>query len=572
MIKISKLFKWASGHKFITGIIVLAIIFGGYFGYKKLNDNGQQPRYVLASVEKGTLIVSVSGSGQVSASNQVDIKPKVSGDIIYMGIKNGQQVKTGTLLLQLDASDAQKTVHNAEIALQREQLSLEKMQGITTDEGDIRGTKEKAEDDVKKAYDDGFNAVANVFLELPDIMSGLNNMLFSYDFEQNQANIIYYANVVRKYDEEKVSQYEKDTYNKYQIAREIYDKNFQDYKSASRFSDLEVIESLINQTYETIRFVADAIKSTNNLIQFYKEELSRREFRTQALADTHLANLNSYTGKTNSFLSGLLSIKNTILNNKEAIVNAGFDIDDQEIQVAEAESSLLEAKEKLNDYFVRAPFAGTIIGVADIERGDSISPSTTIATLITKQQIAEISLNEVDVAKVKVGQKVTLAFDAIDGLEITGEVAEVDSIGTVTQGVVNYNIKISFDTQDDRVKPGMSVSASIIIDVKQNVLLIPNSAVKSQGDIYYVETLNETNLANQATANVTGIISSILPNQQQIEIGAANDSYTEVTSGINEGDTVVTQTITGASSNSSTQQNNSFRIPGVTGGGGFRAD
>ncbi len=569
---LKKILKFLSQHKIITVIIILVIIFGGYFGYKSFTKNGQQTRYVLASIEKGTLIVSVSGSGQVSASNQIDIKPKVSGEIVYLNAKVGQEVKAGTLLAQLDTTDAQKAVRDAEAALQRQELNLEKLQGLTTSDGTIRGVKEKAEDDIQKAYEDGFNTVANVFLDLPDIMSGLNNMLFSYDFEQNQANITYYANAVRKYGEDKVSQYEKDTYDKYQIAAEAYDKNFEDYKSTSRFSEPAVIESLIDQTYETIKKVAEAIKSANNLIQFYQDELTRRGFRTQSLADTHISSLNTYTGKTNSYLSSLLSIRDSIQNSQETFVNAGFDINDQEDQVQDAENNLLEAKQKLNDYYVRAPFSG-VIAAMNVEKGDAASSNTTVATLITKQSVAEISLNEVDVAKVKVGQKVTLTFDAIDDLEITGEVAEVDSIGTTSQGVVSYNIKIGFDTQDDRIKPGMSVSASIIIDVKQNVLLIPNSAVKSQGDIYYVETLSGSASQNQATANVSGITSNIAPSQQQIEIGSANDTYSEVTSGLKEGDTVVTQTITSTStsSNSSTQQNNSFRMPGV-GGGVFRGD
>ena len=557
-----KIFKFASQHKFITFIIILVIVVGGYFGYKTIKGNNQQTRYVLASVEKGTLIMSVSGSGQISASNQVDIKPKASGEIVYLNAKAGQEVKAGTLLAQLDTSDAQKAVRDAEITLQREQLNLDKLKGLTTEEGTIRGTKEKAEDDIEKAYDDGFNTVANVFLDLPEIMTGLNNILFSYDFEQNQANISYYANAVRKYDEERASQYEKDVYDKYQIARDVYDKNFQDYKSASRFSEPAVIESLINQTYETVKKVAEAVKSANNLIQFYQDELSKRGFRTQSLADTHLSNLNTYTSKTNNFLLNLLSIKNTILNDKEALVNAGFDISDQEIQVEQAENTLSEAKAKLNDYFVRAPFAGVIAEV-NAEKGDSVSSGTTLATLITKQRIAEISLNEVDVAKVKTGQKVNLTFDAIEGLEITGQVAEIDSIGTVTQGVVNYNVKIVFDTQDERIKPGMSVSASIITDVKQNVLLVPNSAIKSQGNVYYVETLSGATPTSQTTANVSGITSNTAPNQQQIEIGSANDSYTEVTSGLKEGDTIISQTITGTSSTSSTQQGGSFERGGM---------
>ena len=106
-------------------------------------------------------------------------------------------------------------------------------------------------------------------------------------------------------------------------------------------------------------------------------------------------------------------------------------------------------------------------------------------------------------AKVKVGQKVTLTFDAIEDLSITGEVAEIDTLGTVSQGVVNYAVKIVFDTQDERVKSGMSVSAAIITDVKQDVLLVPNAAVKSN-DEQYVEVL-ENNIPRNQTVE-TGLI------------------------------------------------------------------
>ena len=138
-------------------------------------------------------------------------------------MKNGQQVKAGTLLVQLDTTDAQNAIRDAEISLQQEQLALEKMQGITTVDGTIRGTKEKATDDMTKAYEDGFNTVANIFLQLPDMMSGLNGMLFNYDFDASQQNVDYYANAVRTYDDQKVTQYEKDVNSKYAIARVVYE-------------------------------------------------------------------------------------------------------------------------------------------------------------------------------------------------------------------------------------------------------------------------------------------------------------------------------------------------------------
>lgn len=63
----------------ITGIIVFLVAGGGYFGYTKIFGNNNAVSYATAKVQKGTLIVSITGSGQVSASNQVDIKPKAAG-------------------------------------------------------------------------------------------------------------------------------------------------------------------------------------------------------------------------------------------------------------------------------------------------------------------------------------------------------------------------------------------------------------------------------------------------------------------------------------------------------------
>jgi len=540
---IQKLLK----RKFLTGIIVLALIGGGYYAYGKLFSGAVATRYVTAAVEKGTLIVSVSGSGQISASNQVDIKSKASADAVYVGVKNGQEVGTGTLLVQLDTRDAQKTVRDAEISLQSARLDLEKMKGIATDEGFIRGIKEKAQDDLKKAYDDGFNNISDTFLNLPSIMSGIYDVLFGSSLSTTkQWNIDVVADVAKKYDEAALV-YRNQTFNSYQKARAAYDKNLSDYKAASRLSEKETIESLINETYETVRDIAEAIKNANNLFQFYKDKLTENSLKYNTLVDTYLSSLSSYTGETNSYLLNLLSVKNTIQTDKETLAGTGFDISDQEIKVSQAENTLLEAKEKLADYYIRAPFSGVATEV-NIKKGDSVSSGTTLATLITHQKIAEISLNEVDVAKVKVGQKVTLTFDAIEGLNITGEVAEIDALGTVSQGVVNYGVKIVFDTQDERVKSGMSVSAAIITDIKQDVLLVPNAAVKSNGG-QYVEVLENN-----------------VPRNQTVETGLSNDTMTEIKSGLKEGDKVITQTITANTTQTQTQNSTGVRIPSV---GGF---
>ena len=579
---LKKILKFASSHKIIAGIAVILIIGGAYFGYRAVKGNSGEIRYVLATVEKGTITLVVSGSGQVSVSNQVDIKARASGDVVYVGVENGQEVKAGTLLAQLDATDAQKAVRDAEANLEEAKLSLEKLKAppdnlsLIQAENSLaqaRESKQNTEDDLKKSYDDGFTRVADAFIDLPNVMSGIQSILFSSNFGTNKWNIDFYADVVRPYDS-KVDVFRNDAFKDYQNARQSYNQNFDDYKSSSRFSDTATIEKLINQTYDTSKLIAEAVKSTNDIIQFYKDKLVERNLKPEALADTHLASLNTYTGKMSSHLLNLLSIKNTIDDDKAAFINAErsisektealaklksgpdeLDIRSQELAIKQRENALLDAKEKLADYFVRAPFEGVIAKI-NVKKGDPLSANTAVATFITKQRIAEISLNEVDVAKIKVGQKATLAFDAVPDLGITGEVAEIDTVGTVLQGVVSYTVKTTFDTQDERVKPGMSVSTNIITDAKPNVLMAPNSAVKSQGSIHYVEVKENE---------------KVQPRRQQVEIGISNDEFTEIVSGLKEGDIVVSGTInpqTSTNTNTSQSQNSGFSIPGLPGGAG----
>ncbi|MFH0791756.1 MAG: efflux RND transporter periplasmic adaptor subunit, partial [bacterium] len=187
---ISKLFAQLIERKFTVGILLLLVAGGGYWGYTKIFSNDGVIRYATAQVQNGTLIVSISGSGQVSATQQVDVKAKVSSDVIYVNVKAGQYVAAGTLLSQLYARDAQKAVRDAEINLETVQLNYDQITGSIIG---IRGDKEKDSESWAKAYDDGFNAVSNTFADLPNIMIGLNTVLINHDFDQSQWNLDYYA-------------------------------------------------------------------------------------------------------------------------------------------------------------------------------------------------------------------------------------------------------------------------------------------------------------------------------------------------------------------------------------------
>ncbi len=570
-------------NKLLSAGILLAALIAGYFGYQNFFNSPAGARYVLAAVQKGTLIISTSGTGQVSASNQVDIKTKTSGEVTSVLVAQGQEVKAGAALLYIDARDAQKAVRDAQANLESAQLALEKLLApvdqLTLMQAEdavnqAKQAKQDAQDSLEDLSDDEFNTISSSFLELPSIMAGLDNILFGRTINSNQSNLDYYLDMIKIYDERSF-QYRASAYNSYIKARAAYDKNFIDYKAVSRYSDANTIETLLNETYETEKSISDAIKNANNLIQFYQDTLTKyTEQNPVAMSDTHLSGLSSYTGKVNSHLTSLSALRQEIISYEKTISDSDRTIEEKQLSLektqegAEAteiktqqlavegkENALIDAKQNLADCTLRAPFDGVVASI-DLKKGDSASSGAAAVTFITKQRIAEITLNEVDIAKVKVGQKTTLTFDAIDELSITGEVAEVDIIGAASQGVVSYGVKISFDTQDERVKPGMSIAASIITEVKTDVLLVPGSAVKSSGGRSYVQVLDGISLtAEQIAASTSGITSENSPRQQTVQVGATNDSYVEIVSGLSEGDLIISKTITAATSQATTQKN-----------------
>jgi len=512
-------------HKIISGIIVIVVLVVVIFGYKALHKTTGAVSYLTQAAEKGTLIISVSGSGQVAAVNEVSIKAKVSGDVLYVPVKVGDEVKRGSLIAQLDDTDGQKAVRDAETSLENAKLSLEKLTATPSvvsllqaenSLAQAKESKENAEENLAKDYEDGFKTVSDIILGLPGIMSVFSKLTSS---QWLNASIISSDSVWQQYTD-----------------------NLESYQKANRYSGAAVLDVLFEETYNTVKSVDMVVKLTDD---------------------------STYISRINTYLSDIVSLRDTIQNDKEALASADRSISEksasledlkagpdeldtkmQQFTIAQKENALADAKANLSEYHITAPFSG-IIAQLNVHTGDSVDSLQsygTIATLISKDLYASITLNEVDAANVKAGQKATLTFDAIDGLNIVGQVEEIDAIGTVSQGVVSYSVKIAFDPTDSRIKAGMSVSAAIITDARQDVLLAPNAAVKTEGNTNYVEVMKNK-----------------VPEQQSVEIGLANDSYTEIISGLKEGDQVVTQTIS-ASPTATPSSNNGLRIPGLGGG------
>ncbi len=550
----SRIQTYVLAHKILAACATLVVIGGGYYAYSTFTSTAGETRYVLAVADQGAIVATISATGQVSASNQIDLKPKAGGDVVYLNAAAGQFVRAGTLIASLDASNAQKSVRDAQLNLESAQLALQKL-GQPADAvlvTQAQNALSQTQDDLTKQYDTSFNVVSNTFLDLPAVITGINDILYGTTVSRitGQANIAAYVDMVTKYDETAADK-RAITEAKYLAAQASYKKALADYGNLSRTSDITTIEAVTQETYDTTKAVSESVKATNDFLNFIKDVLTRQNLSIPSQLATHQASLSTYTSQTNSHLSDLFATRASIESDKRSIVDktasleklkAGtdpLDVQSQQLTIKQRENALLDAQQALSDSYVRAPFDGTLASVA-VKKYDSISSGTVVATLITAQELAELSVNEVDAAKIKVGQKATLTFDAIDELTLTGKVVELGSVGTVAQGVVSYAVKIALDTQDSRVKPGMSVSASIITDSHQDVVRVPSSAVKTSGDSHSVEMID-----GATDTSALGVLTTTPPRQIPVEVGISDDTYVEITSGIKEGDLVVIKTTTG---------------------------
>jgi HlyD family secretion protein len=208
----------------------------------------------------------------------------------------------------------------------------------------------------------------------------------------------------------------------------------------------------------------------------------------------------------------------------------------KKLSISQKTKSLANAQESLEDYTIKSSIDGIVGAVGDVVVGQDISNSAKIATIISKNKVAELVLNEVDISKVKVGQKVNVGIDAIDGLSLVGKVAEIDAIGTVASGVVSYNIKVELLTDDERIMSGMSVSGVVITKTANDVLLVPTEAVNENDDGTYTVKIKDGD--------------SVI--EQEIEVGATDDSFYEVVSGLTEGQAVVTNEVTSLTTSTTT--------------------
>ena len=544
-----KIFKYK---KFLITFIVLIGIFLYFFIFLKNKNLSSETKYVLSQIKRDNISVSVSSTGTVIPEEEMNLKAKASGEIVYLNMKNGQFVKKGELLLKIDTKDQEKNIKDLENSLETIRLNLNKAKQTTI--VDEKNLKNQAINILNQILSDWKNYLDNFENLLKIDISGYNLNL-SYLFD-------YYARIVNFYFLNDIN-YQKVLWNNYNFLKSKYEIDNNLALHLNSDSSLEEVEKVLNDVVEGAKILNDTSRYSYQLLNRYYSILNDYnltpliQLRNISNDRTTLFNLFS---NINSDLTSLLSVQKNIKSYKESLTdNIPYEIKELEITLSQKEEDLKTAKEKLNDYYLYAPFDGIITNL-NVKKGDLVSSQTVVATLITKEKIIQVPFNEIDIVKIKLGQKAKITFDALGEQMFFGRVVEIDSTGTESQGVVSYNVKVALEEDNEDIKPSMSANVEIIIAEKENVLIVPNSAIKTINGKSYVQLVSEKNL-NPLTIK-KGVILKTPPKRVFITPGLKNDLFTEILDGLKEGDYVIVSTLS-SKTTSTTIQRNLFM------GGGF---
>lgn len=270
-----------------------------------------------------------------------------------------------------------------------------------------------------------------------------------------------------------------------------------------------------------------------------------------------------------------------------------LDIEIKELQLELAKLRLKEAQRQLDEATIIAPFDG-LVAVVNISKGDRVSEGATAIRLLDPSKLeVDVLVSEMDVFQLKPGARATVQIDAVSGISFPARVKRISPAATIQQNVVNYKVRLELITgetvatqqrspseitlemlpeqvrkavQEGRItleqirqwvaqryqqqtakpaismadfqpKEGLTVTATIFVNERRDVLLVPNGAIVKEGGKSYVQVVN-----GETTE------------KREVVTGLSNWQYTEITEGVSEGEQVLIVKTASSSTSSSTQQ------------------
>lgn len=435
--------------RILLTLLVIIVVGGGllvYWNYRTVQQaRAEMPVMETATLETGTLSVSIGATGKVRASQSATLTWQTSGSVEKVVVQEGEVVKGGDMLAVLEQTSLPQTIILAEADLANARQALE---DLTTQAETARVqamqeivTYEQAVKDAQYTLD---NFTVPTGQENLDTVEALNLMKERLDQAREAFEVVKYLP-------------ENDSTRKNR--KEALDTARSDYNSAVKRLEYE-----------------------------YDLEVAQ-------------ANLDKALRDYEKWKDGPL----------------GADVEAAEAKIAATEAALEQSR-------IDAPFNGTITQAIP-QTGDQVAPNTAAFRIDNLESLlVDLSVSEIDIQQVKIGQPVVIHFDALRGKEYHGQVEKVAMVSAEDSKVVNYTVTVSLTDADPEVRPGMTAEVEIQTASKENVLLVPNQAIVAEDGQYLVYVME--------------------PGQPmkplEVSLGLASETNTELTGGeLKAGDQVV---------------------------------
>jgi len=256
-----------------------------------------------------------------------------------------------------------------------------------------------------------------------------------------------------------------------------------------------------------------------------------------------------------SYLTAVQNVAAAQLRAAQSLQSAQTSLNNQPSNVQSAQNSLnnaqtavATAQTNLDNAVIKATVAGVVTTIS-AQVGENVSSTSTTGFIVianTGSMALHGTIGESDIVKLKLGQVATVTVDAIGTAKMTGKVASLDPVATISGGVPVYGVDVTIDLPNQSVKPGMSGTANVIIASSPNALTVPNLAVKTASGRRYLTVMKD---GQQVDTDVT--------------FGLSNDTVTEVLTGVQEGDVVVLPQPRAAATSGANRGGGGVQIPGI---------
>src|SRR2546426_1547190 len=586
----------------IFAVALVGIMAGGAVFVSRATVPAAKTEIRTQAVTKGSVIQSVAVSGSVAAMNQAKMSFKASGKIAAIYVSVGQQVTAGQPLAKLDTTDLEAALAQAQANLVTAQNNYSRTASTTSDaQKALNQARQQAAQDLATAQaalaklttnyvaaksnfssfsDNATSGIASFQDSLATIQSQIDGLIAEMQRIvgggdtgdlRNALNAISGANspALQNARANSVTLLSPALAD-YQSARAALLSLVAQYDAAAAAgSDTTGIASSFqltqtNYTIATSRLTG-ALDTTSAVLATVQGSVTTAQasLNTQSTKGLHdpfdqwradlatlytvvsgqqqnvstvklkIAQAATYANTMNDAIGGSIATATqnvtTISQRGQQSIDAAqtslnskpYDLASSQASVDNASAAVDTAQANLANAVATAPTAGVVASIGSQVGETAANPFMVLAN--TTSLVLHGTIGEADVAKVKLGLVANITVDAVSSTSrMTGRVTSLDPVATIQSGVPVYGIDRTIDLPNSQVKPGMTGTATVIIASRQNVLTVPNLAIRTTNGKRYLQILKGGEAVDT-----------------DVVFGIANDTTTEVISGVAEGDLAV---------------------------------